>query len=65
MSNKPAVPNDWIYIYYIEDDKFIYDRSVSRYGLGPARAETVVRNWKASGKESFYVIGKTIEGAFS
>lgn len=60
-----AIANDWIYIYYIEDNNFIYDRSVSRYGLGPSRANDVVANWEARGKESFYVIGKTIEGAFS
>ena len=44
MSSLPAVPNDWIYIYVIRDDKFIYDRSVSRTGLGPSRADEVVTN---------------------
>lgn len=49
--------NDWIYIYYIRDGKLFHDRTVSRSGLGPARAKQIVEHWKAMGFESFYTIG--------
>lgn len=49
--------NDWIYIYFIKDDLLIYDRTVSRTGLGPDRAKYVVRQWEDRGYESFYTIG--------
>ena len=49
--------NDWIYIYYIKGDLLIYDRTVSRGGLGPDRAKEVVERWKTRGYESFYTIG--------
>lgn len=49
--------NDWIYIYVIKDNKLMYDRSVSRYGLGLSRAKTIVAQHEARGNESFYTIG--------
>jgi len=49
--------NDWIYIYFIKDGLLIYDRTVSRYGLGPSRANQRVEELNARGHESFYTIG--------
>lgn len=49
--------NDWIYIYYIKDGLLIYDRTVSRKGLGPGRAKQVVEEHEKRGHESFYTIG--------
>lgn len=49
--------NDWIYIYFIKDGLLIYDRTVSRGGLGPDRAREVVARWNKRGYESFYTIG--------
>lgn len=61
----PITPNDWIYIYYILEDKIICDRTVSRTGLGPQRAEQVVKKWREVGHEAFYTIGTAIKGAYS
>lgn len=65
--DKPCVPGDWIHIYYISKDGegIIYDRTVSRTGLGPARAKQVIEQWEVAGREAFYVIGATIRGAYS
>lgn len=54
-----AKVNDWIYIYYIckESGLLIFDRSVSRYGLGPDRARELVDKHNERGHESFYTIG--------
>lgn len=49
--------NDWIYIYFIRGGMLHYDRTVSRYGLGPVRAKEVVEEWERRGCESFYTIG--------
>ena len=49
--------NDWIYIYFIKDGNLIYDRTVSRTGLGPDRAKQVVEQHQKRGFESFYTIG--------
>jgi hypothetical protein len=49
--------NCWIYIYFIKDDLLIYDRTVSRQGLGPNRAKQRVEELEARGYESFYTIG--------
>ncbi len=49
--------NDWIYVYYIRDDLLLYDRSVSRQGLGLNRAKELVDQWEKKGCESFYTIG--------
>ncbi len=49
--------NDWIYIYYIRDGNLMYDRTVSRYGLGPSRAREVVDAINKRGDEGFYTIG--------
>tara|TARA_R110002020_G_scaffold375941_1_gene587102 strand:+ start:100 stop:321 length:222 start_codon:yes stop_codon:yes gene_type:complete len=56
--------NDNIYIYVIlksgrGQDVAFHDRTVSRYGLGPARAKEVVDNHNKRGVESFYTIGNT------
>ena len=60
-------PNDWIYIYYISEcgKHTLYDRSVPRTGLGPARAVQRVEELKSRGKEGFYVVGNTLPGALS
>lgn len=55
----------YIYIYFISEGKIIFDRSVSRRGLGPLRAKQVVENFEKKGVESFYTIGVTIKGALS
>jgi hypothetical protein len=50
--------NDWIYIYRItKDGHLIYDRTVSRYGLGPKRAKDRVIEIEKRGEEGFYTIG--------
>jgi len=49
--------NDWIYIFFINDNNLHFDRSVSRFGLGPNRAKQVVETWKTRGYESFYTVG--------
>ena len=49
--------NDHIYVYYIKDNTLIFDRSVSRYGLGPCRAKELVVKHKSNGYESFFTIG--------
>jgi len=49
--------NDYIYIYYIKDNKLIYDRTVSRFGGGPDRAKEAVAAHEGRGNESFYTIG--------
>lgn len=49
--------NDWIYIYFIENEFLIYDRTVSRRGLGLARAKERVKHFEEKGLESFYTIG--------
>lgn len=49
--------NDWIYVYYIRDGLLIFDRSVSRTGLGPSRADELVKEHRARGYEAFYTIG--------
>jgi len=49
--------NDWIYIYYIKNNLLLYDRTVSRTGLGPVRAKQKVQEWKERGYEAFYTIG--------
>jgi len=54
--------NPWIYIYFISNEKVIYDRTVSRTGLGPARAEQVVKRFRESGTEAFYTIGRLVKG---
>ncbi|QZI89614.1 hypothetical protein SIPHO076v1_p0081 [Vibrio phage PS34B.1] len=58
-------PNDWIYIYYINGDLIIFDRSVSRTGLGPLRAKEVVSNFNKRNVEAFFTIGVTVPGALS
>jgi len=65
MDVKPAKPNDWIYIYYIRDNNLLYDRSVSRTGLGPPRAKQRVKELEDLGYEAFYTIGVTVKGAFT
>ena len=58
--------NNWIYIYFIKDEYLIYDRTVSRYGLGPSRAKQRVEELNERGYEAFYTIGTlTREPAFS
>jgi hypothetical protein len=58
MSLKPCSKlNPHIYIYYIKDDCLIYDRSVSRSGLGPREAKERVTINEKRGYESFYTIG--------
>jgi hypothetical protein len=58
--------NDWIYIYYIKDNCLIYDRTVSRSGLGPHEAKERVAINEKRGYESFYTIGTlTKEPTFS
>lgn len=49
--------NQWIYIHYIKDNQLIYDRTVSRTGLGPPRAKQRVAELEARGYEAFYTIG--------
>lgn len=49
--------NQFIYIYVIKDGKLLYDRTVSRFGLGPQRAKQVVDEHEKRGNESFYTIG--------
>ena len=57
---------DYIYIYYISEcGHIIYDRSVSREGLGPNRAIERVEFYKKRGKEAFFTIGFTVKGALS
>ena len=57
--------NDWIYIFFIdENDNVIYDRTVSRTGLGPKRAKEVVENFNKRGVEAFYTIGRLVRGPF-
>lgn len=60
-------PNDWIYIYYISEcgNYTVYDRTVSRTGLGPARAKQRVEELAKIGKEGFYIIGSILPGALS
>lgn len=65
-----AKPNDWIYIYYIRksqqgEDITVFDRSVSRTGLGPIRAEQRVKELRAQKYEAFYIIGNILPGALS
>lgn len=58
MISKKEELNDWIYIYRIDkENRLIYDRTVSRYGLGLQRAKEVVNTWKIRGYEAFYTIG--------
>lgn len=62
----PSVLNQWIYIYYIKDGYLIYDRTVSRGGLGPCRAKQRVEENESRGYESYYTIGNlTKEPALS
>lgn len=49
--------NQWIYIYKIADGLLIFDRSVSRNGLGPSRAKHRVEELEKQGYEAFYTIG--------
>ncbi len=49
--------NDWIYVYHIRDGFLLFDRSVSRRGLGLNRAKELVARWEQRGYESFYTIG--------
>ncbi len=49
--------NDCIYIYEIRDGFLHYDRTVSRYGLGPMRAKQRVKEIEDRGREAFYTIG--------
>ena len=49
--------NQWIYVYVIKDGNLIYDRTVSRSGLGPSRAKEIVYEHESRGNESFYTIG--------
>ena len=49
--------NQWIYIYKIADGLLIFDRSVSRHGLGPGRAKQRVEELEKQGYEAFYTIG--------
>lgn len=58
-------PNSWIYIYYVVDDKIIFDRSVSRTGLGPVRAKQKVAELEKTYGEAFYTIGFSVQGAYS
>lgn len=54
----PSDLNDWIYIYRITKcGSLIYDRTVSRYGLGPRRAKEIVKQIEERGEEGFYTIG--------
>lgn len=58
--------SDFIYIYFIKDGDLLYDRSVSRTGLGPDRAKERVTQLIGYGYEAFYTIGTlTKEAAFS
>lgn len=57
--------NQWIYIYYVKDDLVIYDRTVSRTGLGPKRAKDKVKELEGIYGEAFYTIGTTAKGALS
>ena len=61
---KPKKPGEWIYIYFIKGDCLIYDRTVSRIGLGPDRAKQVVKEHEERGNEAFYTIGVTVPGAY-
>ena len=50
--------SDWIYIYIIRGDNLlIYDRTVSRKGLGPGRAKERVAELESMGYEAFFTIG--------
>lgn len=62
---KPIEANDWIYIYYVKDNNIIFDRSVSRTGLGPSRAKEKQEELEKIYGESFYTIGFSVKGAFS
>lgn len=55
----PQDLNQWIYIYSIKDGYLSYDRTVSRTGLGPARAKERVAELEKYGYEAFYTIGTT------
>jgi len=58
--------NQWIYIYKIVDGFLIFDRSVSRVGLGPSRAKQRVAELEKLGHEAFFTIGTlTKVGALS
>lgn len=54
---------DYIYIYYIcnESGLLILDRSVSRHGLGPSRANELVDGHQKRGRESFFTIGTLVK----
>lgn len=58
---------NYIYIYYIVGGQYIYDRSVSRTGLGPGRAKQRVQDLEKHYGEgnAFYTVGKTFPGALS
>lgn len=55
----------YIYIYFIDGEKIIFDRSVSRNGLGPSRAKQRVEELRNFNKEAFYTVGFTVKGALS
>ena len=61
MKDSESNLNDWIYIYYIRNGDLVYDRTVSRTGLGPWRAKQRVEEYKSRGYEAFYTIGTLAE----
>lgn len=54
--------NNWLYIYYISGDCVIYERSMPR--TCTRQADDRIKELRKRGTECFYIIGRTLPGAF-